>query len=312
MTSSLAPEGIQVLDGGVATELAHAGLTLRAPWWTTRALLTDTNRQLLRSVHEAYLAAGARIITANTFRTNLRALRQTRLDDAGQAWMVHAAVGVAGAARNEARVQDALIAGSIGPVEDCYRPDLVPPNDELRAEHGWLVRQLSRSEVDLYLVETMNTVREARIAVEQVLSVGGRAWVSFVCADDATLLSGEPLTGAVHAVQRDGAEAVLVNCSSPESTETALRALCRSRYGMIGAYPNLEDRTGLSPHEHTEHALPPALGPDAFAELVARWRTEYGLDIVGGCCGTSPAHVAAASRLLTGTGVAARDPEFAD
>src|SRR5439155_4461376 len=144
---------------------------------------------------------GARVITANTFRANLRALRQTRLDGAGQAWMVHAAVGVAGAARNEARVPDALIAGSIGPAEDCYRPDLVPGNEELRAEHGWLVRQLSRSGVDLFLIETMNNIREARIAVEQVLSAGGRAWVSFVCDDDATLLSGEPLLGAVHAVQ---------------------------------------------------------------------------------------------------------------
>jgi S-methylmethionine-dependent homocysteine/selenocysteine methylase len=301
MTSSLAGDDVLVLDGGVATDLQHTGLSMSSPWWTTRALLTDQNRGMLRSVHEGYLAAGARMITANTFRTNLRTLRQTRLDDAGQAWMVHAAVGVAEAARNEARVPDALIAGSMAPVEDCYRPDLVPADDELRAEHGWLARQLSRSGVDVFLIETMNTIREARIAVEQVLSVGGRAWVSFVCADDATLLSGEPLTGAVHAVQRDGAEAVLVNCTSPESTETALRALCRGRSGLIGAYPNIEDRTGLPPQEHVDHALPSTMGPDEFAELLAHWRTAYGLDIIGGCCGTTAKHIAETSRLLTAT-----------
>lgn len=294
-----------VLDGGVATELQRAGLSVREPWWTTRALLTDVNRRLLRSAHVAYLAAGARVITANTFRTNLRALRQTRLDGAGQAWMVHAAVGVAQAARNEAGVPDALIAGSIGPVEDCYRPDLVPPDDELRAEHGWLVRQLARSGVDLFLIETMNTIREARIAVEQVLSAGGRSWVSFVCAEDGTLLSGEPVTGAVHAVQRDGAEAVLVNCTSPQATEAALPALCRGRYGLIGAYPNIEDRRGLPPHAHVDRPMPDTLEPEEFAELVARWRTEYGLDIIGGCCGTTPAHIAAAHRTLTGAGVKA-------
>ncbi|WP_280443193.1 homocysteine S-methyltransferase family protein [Nocardia brasiliensis] len=299
MTNSYAGQGVLLLDGGSATELQRAGLSVRPPWWTARAMLTDANRSVLQSVHEAYLAAGAQVITANTFRANLRALSRTKLDDAGRAWMVHAAVGVAGAARKHARVPEARIAGSIGPVEDCYRPDLVPSDEELRAEHGWLVRELSRAGVDLFLIETMNTIREARIALAQVLAAGGRAWVSFVCADDATLLSGEPLTGAVHAVQRDGAEAVLINCTSPHGTEVALRVLCRGRAGLIGAYPNIEDRTGLPPYEHVDRAVPAALSPDEYAELVARWCTDYGLDIVGGCCGTSPAHLAAAKGLLS-------------
>ncbi|MBF6331915.1 homocysteine S-methyltransferase family protein [Nocardia transvalensis] len=301
MSNSIASEEVLLLDGGIATELQRAGLSVQSPWWATRALLTEANRRILQSVHEAYLAAGARVITANTFRANLRTLRGTRLDDAGRAWMVHAAIGVADAARREARVPDAWIAGSIGHVEDCYRPDAVPPDDELRAEHGWLVRELSRAGVELFLIETMNTIREARIALEQVLTAGGRAWVSFVCAEDGMLLSGEPLTGAVHAVQRDGAEAVLVNCTSPTGTEVAMRALCRGRAGLIGAYPNIEDRTGLPPYEHVDRALPAALGPDEFAELVFRWRADYGLDIIGGCCGTSPAHLAAANRLLSGS-----------
>ncbi|MFE9577170.1 homocysteine S-methyltransferase family protein [Nocardia sp. NPDC006044] len=299
MTNSLDIQGVRLLDGGIATELQRAGLPVRPPWWTSGAVLTDAKRGVLQSVHEAYLAAGAQVITANTFRANLRALRQTKLDEAGWAWMVHAAVGVAGAARKQAGVLDAQIAGSIGPVEDCYRPDLVPSDEELRAEHGWLVRELSRAGVDLFLIETMNTIREARIALAQVLSAGGRAWVSFVCADDATLLSGEPLTGAVHAVQRDGAEAVLINCTSPQATEVALRVLCRGRAGLIGAYPNIEDRTGLPDRQHVDRALSPALTPDEFAELAARWTADYGLDIIGGCCGTTPAHLESAHKLLS-------------
>ncbi|MEV6561662.1 homocysteine S-methyltransferase family protein [Nocardia sp. NPDC051756] len=301
MTNSLATQGVQLLDGGIATELQRAGLPVRPPWWTSGVVLTDAKRGVLQSVHEAYLAAGAQVITANTFRANLRALRQTKLDEAGWAWMVHAAVGVAEAARKQAGLPGVRIAGSIGPVEDCYRPDLVPTNEELRAEHGWLVRELSRAGVDLFLIETMNTIREARIALAQVLAAGGRAWVSFVCTDDATLLSGEPLTGAVHAVQRDGAEAVLINCTSPHGTEVALRVLCRGRAGLIGAYPNIEDRTGLALYEHVDHAVPPGLAPDEFAELVARWRTDYGLDIIGGCCGTTPAHLEAAKKQLSVT-----------
>ena len=286
-------DDLVLLDGGVATELQRAGLSMSAPWWTTRALLTDVNRQLLRSVHRAYLAAGAGVITANTFRANLRNLRQTRLDEAGQAWMVHAAVGVAGAARNEARAPEALIAGSIGPVADCYRPDLVPPDDELRAGHAWLARELGRARVDLFLIETMNTVREARIAVEAVLGVGGRAWVSFACTADARLLSGEPLAAAATAVTRDGAEMVLVNCTTPAGTETALAALRNVHSGPIGAYPNIEDRTGLPPYEPVDRYLPPALNPEEFAELLAGWRARFGLRALGGCCGSTPAHLAA-------------------
>jgi S-methylmethionine-dependent homocysteine/selenocysteine methylase len=285
-----------LLDGGLATELERAGLPVREPWWSSRALLTDAHRLLLRSVHEAYLAAGARVITANTFRTNVRALPRTRLDEAGREWLVHAAVGVAGAARNGAGVPDALVAGSMGPAADCYRPDLVPPDEELRAEHAWLATRLARAGVNLFLIETMNTVREARIALAEVLRLGGRAWVSFTCAAGGLLLSGEPLTGAVRAVTADGAEAVLVNCTPPGHTEAALRALREVWSGPAGAYPNNEDRAGLPAGGH----LPALLGPNEFADRVAGWCSEYGLTVAGGCCGTAPAHLAALSGLLHG------------
>src|SRR5271165_6646778 len=61
------------LDGGLATELEKAGVSVTAPWWTTSALLTEQRRRALRCVHAAYLEAGAQVITANTFRCNIRA-----------------------------------------------------------------------------------------------------------------------------------------------------------------------------------------------------------------------------------------------
>jgi S-methylmethionine-dependent homocysteine/selenocysteine methylase len=302
MTSDpMAGRGPLLLGGGVATELQRAGMPVHDPWWTSRALLTDAHRQTLRSVHEAALGAGARVVTANTFRANLRTLSRTRLDDAGKAWIVHAAVGVAAAARNEAGRPEALVAGSIGPVEDCYRPELVPADDELRAEHGWLVRELSRAGVDLYLIETMNTVREAEIALERVRAADGHAWVSFVCGADATLLSGEKLADAARAVA--DAEVVLVNCTSPGNTETALAALREVRDGPIGAYPGIEDRTGLPAYEHVDRALPAALDPAGFAALLASWRDRYGLSVLGGCCGTSPAHLAAVGERVAAAAV---------
>jgi S-methylmethionine-dependent homocysteine/selenocysteine methylase len=233
------------------------------------------------------------VITANTFRCNYRALRRAGLDAAGLGWMVHAAVGVAMAARNTAGSPHTRIVGSIAPVEDCYRPDLVPPDDELRTEHAWLATELVRAGLDVMLIETMNSSREARIALEQVLAAGGTAWVSFVCAGDARLLSGEQVAVAAAEVEADGAAAVLVNCTPLAQTERSLQEMCEVCVGPIGAYPNLEDRPVGSGSTHIDGYLPPAIEPEAFAEIVVRWRDEFHLAMVGGCCGSSPSHIAA-------------------
>jgi S-methylmethionine-dependent homocysteine/selenocysteine methylase len=288
--------GTTLLDGGVATELQRGGLVVRPPWWTTKTLITEANRTRLRDVHRRYLEAGAEVVTAATFRCNLRALRRMGLDAAGLAWMVHAAVGVAQSARREADRPDALVAASVAPVEDAYRPDLVPPDDELREEHRWLATELSRAGVDFVLVETVNTAREARIALDAARDAGLRAWVSFVCGDDARLLSGESLGEAARAVEDGGAEAVLVNCTSLDRTERCLEVLRATCSGAIGAYPNLERR----PAWHDEPP-PTAVTPAEFAETLVRWHDEHGARVLGGCCGSTPDHIAA---LRTALGLA--------
>lgn len=278
------------LDGGVATELERAGVPVTAPWWTSAALVNGDRRRVLRSVHAEYLGAGAQIVTANTFRCNLRALHGVGLDKAGFSWMVQAAVGVARAARNDAGNGRTLVAGSMAPVEDCYRPDLVPPDEDLRAEHGWLATEMLRAGVDLALIETMNTAREACIALDEVLAAGGRAWVSFVCSDGCRLLCGEPVADAAQAVEADGAEAVLVNCTPLAQTEECLRELADVCHGPIGAYPSVEHRSSASTNGGP---LPAAVGPDEFAATLRRWHDELGVTLLGGCCGTRPAHIAA-------------------
>lgn len=284
------------LDGGVATALQQAGLAVAAPWWTTSALLTEQKRRVLRAVHADYLASGAQLITANTFRCNVRALRAVGgIDGAGLAWMVHAAVGVARAARSDVG-STALIAGSMAPVEDCYRPDLVPSDEALRDEHGWLATELLRAAVDVILIETMNCEREARIALEQVLAAGGRAWVSFVCGSGGRLLSGEQAAAAARAVEADGAEAVLVNCTSLGDTEDALRRIRDACDGRIGAYPNVEDRSRASGNGQQLAATT----PQEFAAVLGRWHDELDAALLGGCCGAGPAHIAALRDRLDG------------
>ncbi|SES41759.1 homocysteine S-methyltransferase family protein [Actinokineospora terrae] len=280
-----------LLDGAVATELQRAGIPVCAPWWTTRALLAPADQRVLRGIHAAHLRAGADVVTANTFRCHDRTLRGLGTD---QATVVDTAVELARAARADTD-SPALIAGSLAPVADCYRPDLVPPDEVLHAEHSRLAAALARAGVDLVLVETMNTLREARIALAAALAAGVRAWVSFACGGGARLLSGEPLAAAAREVERAGAGAVLVNCSTPADTEACLPVLRETCAGPVGAYPNIEDRTGVD--GPVERHLPAALPEGEFGALLARWHTE-GADVLGGCCGTTPAHLSQARPLI--------------
>jgi S-methylmethionine-dependent homocysteine/selenocysteine methylase len=285
------------LDGGLATELQRQGQPVRPPWWTSAALRTRAGRRVLARTHAAYRAAGAQVLTANTFRTSLRALRRAGATETAAVGLVRTAVGLAQAAATGG----VAVAGSIAPVEDCYDPGRVPADAELRAEHGWLARQLVAAGVDLVLIETVNTVREARVALEQALGAGARTvWVSFVCTGRARLLSGESVAAAGRAVERSGASAVLVNCTPPAETGQALGALRDACAGPVGAYPNLEDRAGVPDWTHVDAALRAAVGPAGFAECALAWRDEIGASVLGGCCGTTPRHIAALADALAG------------
>ncbi len=287
------------LDGAMNTELVRRGLPIEAPWWTTATLLNGNHRAQIREVHAEYLAAGAQVITAATSHCNMRVLSTLDIDVAGPAWMVQAACGVATAARNTAAqgTNLAAVAGSIVPLGVPARPDLVPPDDELREAHGWLATELVNAFVDLVLVESMTTVREARIALAAVHKAGGPAWVSFMCGPGGTLLSGESLVEAAAAVEADGARAVLVNGTSIEDTEVCMRELAAAGIGRIGAYPSV-----AQPNSATAGGTAAGADPTEFAQHLHRWSQEYGAQILGGCSGTGPSHIAAMTAAIADAG----------
>src|SRR5438128_1653680 len=103
-----------VLDGATGTELGRRGVDTRTALFSTAALLDEKGRQTLREVHRGYVAAGAQVITANTFRTNPR--------KAGPRWreLTESAVRIALESGAQA------VAGSMAPAADCYLPELRP------------------------------------------------------------------------------------------------------------------------------------------------------------------------------------------
>lgn len=278
LTSRLAARELLVLDGALGTELERRGSPSELPLWSAHALTRSP--ELVAAIHRDYLEAGADVLTANTFRT-----QQRTLDSVGAraAELTQTAVEIARRAADSAD-REVFVVGSAPPLEDCFRPDLVPSDRSLAREHAEHAEQLAAAGVDGILIETMNCSREALAALRAARSTGLPALVSFACWTGAQLLSGESLQSVLAAVAPADPDAVLVNCL-PTSNVRACLAVLRSHERPFGLYPNLGSPTAAGGHSEP-------LDPAQLAELAAGWQ-EAGASILGGCCGTTPAHTLA-------------------
>ncbi|MGH2615891.1 MAG: homocysteine S-methyltransferase family protein [Thermomicrobiales bacterium] len=284
-----------LLDAAMGSDLDRRGLATTLPLWSARGLLERP--ELVRQIHQENLLAGADIITTDTFRATARTLRKAGLDPDRATALDALAVRLAEEARAETGRADALIAGSIAPLEDCYLPTFATPPQIALAEHRAQAQSLAASGVDLLMVETMPTAAEAATALQAATETGLPATVGFVCAtpepgDPVRLLSGETLADAVEQVSPYGPAAIFVNCAPPEVITAALRELRDVTDLPLGAYANVG-------HVDNEVGWSPAGGisGEQYADYAREWLT-LGARTVGGCCGTHPTHTAALRRLI--------------
>ncbi|MFC1543157.1 homocysteine S-methyltransferase family protein, partial [Candidatus Neomarinimicrobiota bacterium] len=159
--------GVVLLDGALGTELWRRRVDISLPLWSARAL--ETAPAVVRAIHQDYLAAGARILTANTFRTTSFTYQRTGLGEkeAREAACIatHRAVSLAREAVGNHPPRDILLAGSMAPVGDCYTPGDYPGAAVARKIYGEQARELSAAGVHLLLLETHITLEEAMIAL---------------------------------------------------------------------------------------------------------------------------------------------------
>jgi methionine synthase I (cobalamin-dependent) len=282
--TALVRSSFLILDGATGTELNRRGVDTGLPLWSANALTNDRDAKILQQIHEDYLIAGADIISANTFRTNRRALAHS--GNAGQALsLTRRAVEIARAAIAKVPSdKPRFVAGAISTLEDCYRPDLVPGDIEIWSEQSERIDHLTTSGVDLILIETINTIREAVIMAKLAVAKKIPVVVSFVCSREGKILSGETLTDAAGELLTLGISAIGVNCG-PTATLAKplaeLRLACGERFPLI-AYGNIgypDDKVGWV---NTD-----AEDPSVYCGLASRWPAK----IVGGCCGTTPEHI---------------------
>jgi S-methylmethionine-dependent homocysteine/selenocysteine methylase len=186
------------------------------------------------------------------------------------------------------------IAGVLSPIEHCYRPDLSPPYDKALREHQPMAEVFAAEKVDFLLAESMNTIHEAKAALAAGRAAKLPVWVSFVLGPEGELLSRETLAEAVTEMEKGGAEAVLVSNAPPADITKAagrMKSLAKVPFGAfahIGRFSPPSWKFDFHPQFIETESCPPAQD-QAEAK---RWK-EAGARIVGGCCGTTPAHTRA-------------------
>jgi S-methylmethionine-dependent homocysteine/selenocysteine methylase len=282
-----------LLDFAMGTELQRRGADTRLPLWSARALLERP--ELVSDVHRDAVAAGADILTANTFRTHRRTLEEGGVGERSRE-LTALAVRLAREAADAAD-RTIFVAGSLSPLEDCYRPDLVPDDGALEAEHGEQAESLAQAGVDLIILETHNTVRELAAAAQAAKATGLPFVASMVSDGAGRLLSGEPIADAARALMPLSPDALSINCVPARRVAVDLAALAAAAPGIpLTAYGNL----GL-PADDVGWRFTEELSPEAYAECARDWLA-IGARIVGGCCGTTAAHTAALARTISATG----------
>lgn len=272
---------VVLLDGALGTELERRGVPCPTPLWSAEALLTAPD--VVQAIHREYVEAGAEILVANTFRTNPRSLRAAhRLADGAALNTI--AVNLA---RRAAGCEEVLVAASVGPVCDCYRPEDAPPDIVLQDEHDKLMIWLARAAPDLVWIETMNNVAEARAAAGAAARHHLPFAVSFVVGEDGNLLSGEPLQAAVAAVEHENPVAIGLNCIPPRGLTARLPDARRMTARPLVAYAHIGNKDPIRGWSYGQPAT-----PAEYVEWADRW-VDLGAAVVGGCCGTTPGHIAA-------------------
>jgi S-methylmethionine-dependent homocysteine/selenocysteine methylase len=288
-----------VLDGATGTELERRGIHSPLPLWSARALVAHPD--VVAAIHRDYVAAGADILIANTFRANVRTLRAAGMLERGEE-LNGTAIRLARQAaqhyvdrlKTGPTQAGVIVAASVAPVEDCYHPERVPDETLLRDEHAQMLTWLKAAGPDLIWIETMGTVREARAAARATSQTEMPLVVSFVVREDGNLLGGERLEDAVDTVEAFDPLAIGLNCIPPDGMTALLPRLRKATPRPLAAYAHINNPQPIFGWSYSQTAT-----PEDYAEHAKRW-LDLGVSIVGGCCGTTPAHIRAVRKVVSG------------
>jgi 5-methyltetrahydrofolate--homocysteine methyltransferase len=286
-------QGVFFIDGAMGTQLYESG----APQEGCTDMLSIECAEIVRGVHERYLEAGVDGIITNSFGANTFALHRHGFAD--HAYTINLA---ASRLARYAAGEEKYVLGDIGPCGGFLEPLGAIKPEELSAAFAEQARGLADGGVDGFIIETMTALDEIEAAIDGIRRVSALPILASLAYDPAgesarTMMGVSPKQ-AVERLAPKGVAALGFNCGTLDMDGyVKLAGEYASALKGSGVRLLAEPNAGRPELEGSRAVY--KLSPEAFAEAMVRIRNA-GAGILGGCCGTSPAHIAAAVKKVKG------------
>jgi len=300
---------VVVLDGGTGEELIRQGCPDDRKIWSARAIKDPAYHDLLKQVHRSFLKAGASVVTTNSYGITQHV--GFTPDEVINGCQVAARLAREAADEEvEAAGRKLFVLGSLGPLAESYRADLIISQEESIFQYSAMVKAMDDN-VDAFVAETLSCYQESEYAVEALKQVAPLTplLVSYTLRTDGNLRGGEYATSAMRRLMSVTSRlhvkllAILFNCAEPEAITVALKSIqddkdlsndMKQRNVLMGASANR--LTAVDPQwtlAESEEAQPirKDLGPEHYHTFVSKWADMYGIKLAGGCCGITPEHI---------------------
>ena len=273
---------IELLDGAMGSEFIRRGIKLPNHIWSANVNIEA--EEIIYQVHKDYVKTGVSYLTTNTFRSTKRSYIKTGLN-ANDATLLakNSLINAANIAKKAGN--DCKILGSIAPLEDCYKPEDFPGKDIAFKEFSEIGEWFSKTNIDIFLLETMNSIIETETCISAIKKHNIPIWVSLILKDSKTLLSGESLLEAINMLKKHNIQTMLINCTPLHITMESLDTISDNWNKRWGIYPNL----GIGDPSPTGD-IKTIHSNDNFIKLIYK-AIEKGATLIGGCCGSTPQHI---------------------
>jgi homocysteine S-methyltransferase len=280
--------GPLLCDGAMGTLLYARGVSLDACF----DVLNLNNPRVVQSIHSDYIAAGADCIETNTFGANRFKLAVHGLDNQVRE-INRRGVALARDVR-ESSGRDVFVLGSIGPLGKYLAPLGTVTADEARAAFREQAEALLEGGVDAFVVETFSDLEEVALAVAAIRAITDTPIIAQMAfTDDGTTFTGRPAAEVARALRALPVQAFGANCSVGSST---LYEVLEHMHTEAGTVPLcIQPNAGL-PSRIGERLI--YLSSPAYMADYAQRMVDAGARLVGGCCGTTPQHIAAMREVL--------------
>ena len=292
MMQHQSPSKVVLLDGGLGQEIIRRSTRAEPhPLWSIMVMREEP--QTVVEVHQDFLMAGARVLSLNNYAaTPMRLAREGMKSELAHIHQ-HASCLVDQAIENTGIPRSTVSKmGCLPPLAASYVAEVAPDYDRARRQYEQLIAA-QIDHVDEFLVETMSNIPEMSAARDALVAANQTVRIGITLKDDNSnqLRSGEAISDAVETLANGPLDAVMINCTRPETVPKALTELAKlgCPYGAYangfktiaplrpgGTVKGLECRYDLDAEAYTTHVL--------------QW-LQLGATIVGGCCEITPLHI---------------------